>query len=187
MWKRGKYWVGLVAAGILLIAVENTYNSGRLPSKNFFHRPVPNTCGPDALAAALAQFKIRVTSSQIAQLAGTDLSGTTMLGLKHAADTLGTKSVGLRLSQRELEAYVNQGAGVIAFVNGNHYVWVKNTRPQGVVIKDAQPELQFVALEKWYPMWFESTDGKTPDPESGRGVCLVIFPGPGPQPPIARN
>jgi hypothetical protein len=55
-------------------------------------------------------------------------------------------------------------------------VWIKNTHSRGVIIKDSQPGFQFIPYEKWYPMWFESKDGKTPAAEKGRGVCLIVHP-----------
>ena len=163
-----------LAAAITALAIGLLvgYLAGRQTSREVDRVVSKNTCGPDALSAALAEFKIQAPPGKIAELAGTDASGTTMLGLKQAAETLGAKATGLRLSQKELEGYVKQGVGVIAFVNGDHYVWVKNTHPQGVVIKDIQPGFQFVPYEKWYPMWL----GKTPDAKKGRGVCLIVYP-----------
>ncbi|MCI0628990.1 MAG: cysteine peptidase family C39 domain-containing protein [Acidobacteria bacterium] len=152
------------------------YFVGRGGTKESYEVPVKNTCGPDALSAALAEFKIEAPPKKIAELAGTDSQGTTMLGLKQAAESFGTKAVGLRLSQKELESYVQKGAGVIAFVNGDHYVWIKNAHPRGMVVKDAQPGFQFIPFEKWYPMWFEAKGGKIPDANSGHGVCLIVYP-----------
>ena len=148
-----------LAAAITALAIGLLvgYLAGRKTTREVDRVASKNTCGPDALSAAPA---------------GPDASGTTMLGLKQAAETLGAKATGLRLSQKELEGYVKQGVGVIAFINGDHYVWVKNTHPQGVVIKDIQPGFQFVPYEKWYSMWL----GKTPDAKKGRGVCLIIYP-----------
>lgn len=174
--KLGKYSIFVIVAIALLGGVLIGYYAGRSTSKETYQVPTKNTCGPDALSAALAEFKIQAPPEKIAQLAGTDGSGTTMLGLKHAAETLGVKAVGLRLSQKELESYVKQGVGVIAFVNGDHYVWVKNIHPRGVVIKDIQPGFQFVPYEQWYSMWFEIKSGKMVPAEKGRGVCLIVVP-----------
>lgn len=149
---------------------------GRGSSKEFYAISAENTCGPDALSFALAEFKIDAPPAKIAQLAGTDSQGTTMLGLKQAAELLGAQAVGMRLTQAEMEKYVKQGAGVIAFVNGNHYVWVKNVYPRGVVVKDIQPGFQFIPSEKWYPMWFEAKGGKTPAADQGKGACLIVYP-----------
>jgi len=174
--KAGKNSVYVVVALALLGGVAIGYFAGRGSSHESYQVSIKNTCGPDALSAALAEFKIQASPEKIAQLAGTDAQGTTMLGLKRAAESLGTKAVGLRISQKELESHVKQGAGVIAFVNGDHYVWVKNTHPRGVVIKDAEPGFQFVPFDEWYPMWFESKGGKTPADEKGRGICLIVVP-----------
>ncbi|MEK7856479.1 MAG: cysteine peptidase family C39 domain-containing protein [Acidobacteriota bacterium] len=161
-------WLFVLAA--LAVGIGIGFFAGKAGSKESYQVPGKNTCGPDALSAALAEFKVEASPKKIAELAGTDSQGTTMLGLKQAAESLGMKAVGLRLSQKEMESYVQRGAAVIAFVNGDHYVWIKNIHPRGVVIKDAEPGFQFIPYEKWYPMWlsperqsngFESKDGKT--------------------------
>ena len=99
-----------------------------------------------------------------------------MLGLKRAAEGLGVKAQGMRLSQAELTAYVNGGYGVLAFVHPHHYVWVKHVQSQGVVIKDLAPEFQFLAEEAWERMWFDASNDRTPPPDEGRGTCLVLSP-----------
>ena len=137
-----------------------------------------NDCGPEALSAALAERQVSVAPEKIAELAGTDATGTTMLGLKRAAEALGVKAQGMRLSQAELESYVEWGYGVIAFVHRNHYVWVRRIHPKGVVLKDVGPGFHVIPHEQWYAMWFESKRGKPPAPEEGRGLCLVLAPHP---------
>ena len=99
-----------------------------------------------------------------------------MLGLKRAAEGLGVKAQGMRLSQAELTAYVNGGYGVIAFVHPHHYVRVKRVQPQGVVIEDLAPSFQLLSKEAWERLWFDAPDGQTPSSDEGRGTCLVLSP-----------
>lgn len=148
----------------------------QVPVGESYGASVKNTCGPDALSAALAKFNIDASPLKIAQLAGSDVEGTTMLGLKQAAESLGTKATGVRLSQEELESHLKHGASIIAFVNQNHFVWVKEIRRQGVLVKDATSEFQIIPFEKWHSMWFEAKDGNTPLSQEGLGLCLVLYP-----------
>jgi ABC-type bacteriocin/lantibiotic exporter with double-glycine peptidase domain len=168
--KRYRAWIGIGAALVAGLAVG--FAAGRHGDPQTYDVPAVNRCGPDALSAALADLSIEAPADRVAKIAGTDGQGTTMLGLKEAAEAFGAKAVGLRLSQQEMESYFRKGAEVVAFVNGDHYVWVKNVHPRGVVIKDpSQPGFQFIPLERWHAMWM-GDGGK----ERGRGVCLVVYP-----------
>ena len=132
--------------------------------------------GPQALAYALAEHRIVTSPEEIEQLAGTDAEGTTMLDLKRVAEMFSMRTTGMRLSQEELESYVERGHEVLTFVNHDHYVWVKRMHPMEVVVKDRSPGFQFIPSEQWYRMWFESKHGNTPTPDQGRGLCLVLLP-----------
>jgi len=168
--------IGLVDSLIILsiIVVVTSLFQSKDPYK-MEPRHIPynehNYNGPESLLAMLAKFRIQTTRDRIAQLAGTDAQGTCMHGLKEAADTLGMKAIVLMLSQKDLERYVKEGVGVIALVN-DHYVWVKEIQPGGVLIKDIQPGFRFVSLEEWHAMWFA---GKTSDGE-GLGYCMLVSP-----------
>lgn len=168
--------VSLIVLVALLCGTGIGYFAGHGSSQETYQVPGRNTCGPEALSAVLAELKVEASSQRIAELSGTDSEGTTMLGLKRAAEALGLKAMGSRLTQSELEAHLKRGSGIIAFVNGNHYVAIKGVHPKGVVIKDTQPGFQFVPYDKWSAMWFERKGGRIPSIEEGRGICLVVYP-----------
>ncbi len=60
-------------------------------------------CGPAALAAVLNNLGINSTEQELAKLAGTDESGTTMYGLMQAAQEKGLKATGTKLSIDEFQ------------------------------------------------------------------------------------
>lgn len=136
-------------------------------------RGTPNDCGPQALAAALREYRINALPESIAALAGTDAEGTTMLGLRDAAVALGVKAEGMRLSYSGLESRLDGGASAIAFVNRDHYVWIKKLHPLGLVVKDVAPGFKFYSKSDWCRIWFEDAGDAE---EKGEGLCLVLSP-----------
>lgn len=60
-------------------------------------------CGPAALATVLNNLGINATEQELAILAGTDESGTTMYGLVQAARAKGVNATGIKLSVNELK------------------------------------------------------------------------------------
>jgi ABC-type bacteriocin/lantibiotic exporter with double-glycine peptidase domain len=115
-------------------------------------------------------------------MAGTDPSGTTMLGLKQAAEALGLKAVGMRLSLGDLAESIAQGKAVIAFVGGDHYVWVREVGENSVVFSDDTPGEQTLSADQWLLLWEKPIPhqlGLGPSAASftqarGQGLCLVL-------------
>ncbi len=75
------------------------------------------TCGPSALATILKSIGIYTSEAEIAQLSGTDETGTTLYGLKTAANAKGITAIAARLTIDKLQAnYL-----VVLTINGvNH-------------------------------------------------------------------
>ncbi len=61
------------------------------------------SCGPAALATILKSLGIYTTEVEIAKLAGTDETGTSLYGLKTAAQNKGTTAIGARLTLDQLK------------------------------------------------------------------------------------
>jgi len=148
-------------------------------SNHFSNKQNPlNDCGPEALLALLSDIGIQSTVEQISRAADTDREGTTMLGLKKAAEHFGLEARGMRLSAEDLPGYMNEGYHMIAFIKGNHYVWVKNIHPRGVVYKDVAPGFQFASTGNWQEMWYPGKRfwmRRAP----GEGFCLIVKKGDG--------
>ena len=91
----------------------------------------PQECGPVALMKLLAAEGIPATVDELARLAGTDGTGTSMQGLVDAATSKGLPLAGVQIAR---------GAAVeppfIAFVNGNHFVLVREKGDRGYLVED---------------------------------------------------
>lgn len=94
-----------------------------------------NLCGPIALNQVLESHDIKTTVLELARLAGTNGKGTSMLGLKEAAEAKGLKAVGLKVDTDTIEALPTP---FIAHLNGDHYVVVTAVTRNRVDVHDGE-------------------------------------------------
>ena len=91
------------------------------------------TCGPAALATILKSMGIYTTEAEIAKLAGTDETGTSLYGLKTAAQAKGATAIGARLTTDQLKTNYM----VVLSINGvNHFEVVLNITDTTVYLFD---------------------------------------------------
>jgi hypothetical protein len=81
--------------------------------------PPTGDCGPRALVIAAKSLGIQVDAAAIVKQAGTTRSGTSLQGLKKAAESLGLKAEGIQVDGPALR---NLDPPAIAWVNGEHYL-----------------------------------------------------------------
>ena len=79
-------------------------------------------CGPESLMYVLKQYNKEIALSEIKILTGYNSQhGTSMLGLKSAAEKLGLPVVAVNLTEKQLKAF---NCPVLVFVDTNHYLVV---------------------------------------------------------------
>jgi tetratricopeptide (TPR) repeat protein len=94
--------------------------------------PLPD-CGPAALAIVCAELGVPADTEELAELAGTDATGTSLYGLQQAAAAQGLRAAGLQVDL----AYLYQvEKPVLVWVGRNHYVVVTAVRPERVEFTD---------------------------------------------------
>jgi hypothetical protein len=108
-------------------------------------------CGPLALAKYLALHGTHRGTAELARLAQTDGQGTTMLGLVEAAGQLGVKLVGINASKPS-----EVPCPFIAYVNGDHFVLVREVRNDTVAVSDMGRAETLVKTDDFCKSW----DGK---------------------------
>ncbi len=128
------------------VNVENSTILGQLAETNnvSIMQSTNYTCGPAALATVLNNLGINTTESELADLAGTDESGTTMYGLVQAAQVKGIKATGMKLFINELKK------NDIVFLNTAevaHYSVVKEVTNESVKLAD--PSLGNIEVSKY--------------------------------------
>lgn len=101
------------------------------------------SCGPAALATILKALGIYTTEAELAELAKTDESGTSLWNLKLAAESKGISAVGVRLTSDELmENYL-----VVLDIDGtNHFEVIKSINSTMVVLFD--PNLGLIEMTR---------------------------------------
>ncbi len=78
------------------------------------------TCGPAALRFILSRYDIEITEDKLAKLSRTKMNvGTTLLGLKQSAESLGVKTKGQRWNWARL---IQEKNPVLAYISDSHYV-----------------------------------------------------------------
>ena len=108
-------------------------------------------CGPSALQKLLEIKGVKSTVEELAKLAGTDETGTTMLGLIKAA-----KAKGVELVAPETNQPKDLPVPFIAYVSGNHFVLVKEVNGDSLAISDMGKPAATVSLADFRKTW----DGK---------------------------
>ncbi|MEL7670704.1 cysteine peptidase family C39 domain-containing protein [Methanobacterium sp.] len=128
------------------VSVENSTISGpiaKIDTTGIIMQSTSYNCGPAALATVLNNLGINATEQELASLAGTDKSGTTMYGLVHAAQSKGLKVRGMRLSQDKLK----KNDIVVLNIDGvTHYSIVKEVTNESVKLMD--PSLGNIKMSK---------------------------------------
>ena len=100
-------------------------------------------CGPAALATVLGNFEINTTEQELATLAGTDESGTTMYGLAEAAKAKGLNAVGMKLLVDDLKP---NNIVFLTIDDGPHYSVVREITADKVLLAD--PSLGNIEMSK---------------------------------------
>lgn len=114
-----------------------------------------NDCGPAALMNIFQYHGIVSTLDDIKEIAGTTDNGTSMLGLKRAAENKGLNAQGWDYTWEDFRQIV---LPTIAFVNGDHYVVVLKFTPYGdLIIIDPAKGLLEMNHNKFNKIWHGET------------------------------
>lgn len=116
-----------------------------------YQQTKPYTCGPAALRAALSYWRFAISEDELARRAGTNETGTTMLGLAQAARQLGFNAQGERWNWERL---VLQDTPVIAYVGHDHFVVMEKADDSAATYLDpASGLLTTLPKELFQTLW----------------------------------
>ncbi|MEL7671338.1 cysteine peptidase family C39 domain-containing protein [Methanobacterium sp.] len=90
-------------------------------------------CGPASLATVLNNMGISATQDELASLAGTDETGTSLYGLKIAAQSKGVTAIGARLT---IDQLLTNNIVVLSINGVNHFDVVQNITNTTVYLFD---------------------------------------------------
>lgn len=122
-------------------------------------------CGAACLASIGNHYKIQIPIARIRQLASTDLRGTSILGLSHAAEKMGFKSKGIRGTWEVLTEMPLPAIAHLHLKNGlQHYVVIYRVNSRHVKVMDPSTgEMEKYTQDRWMDIW--------------TGVVLLAIPG----------
>ena len=147
---------GLLFCSVFLVDCSNPDRPTAKPQQPqvrkipVYFQSAPNTCGPAALLSICEFYGIKTTEQQIATLAGTTSTGTSLYGLAQAADSLGLKAAGMELSLEELKGAKTP---LIAHLNGGHFVVVVSVHKGRLTVIDPAKGVKSVALVDFLREW----------------------------------
>lgn len=140
----------------------------------FFHQIDSSDCGPAALRMVASYYGKQYSLESIRELCEKGKVGVNLLGISKAAEKIGFRTIGAKLTLGEL---VNGGLPAILHWNGNHFVvllQVKKSK-KGNIYHIADPALGMVKVNEleFKRCWFSSAvDGE------GFGIALFLEPTP---------
>ncbi|WP_241244256.1 cysteine peptidase family C39 domain-containing protein, partial [Marinitoga sp. 38H-ov] len=114
------------------------------------------TCGPAALRYLLFLYGYNISENTISLIAGAEQKGTTLFGLKKAAEIIGFEGVGLKGNFESLKITRKP---VIAYINNNHYIVIENIKSNNIYAFD--PQIGYVKvyysdfLKAWKGIYFK--------------------------------
>ncbi len=107
-------------------------------------------CGPYALMITAKAFGIDVSISSISHLAKTTDQGTSMKGLADAANQVGLKARGMKLSHHEL---VKLKPPIIAHVNSNHYLVIEQILDDKLRVVEIDKPSYLMSFSEFEKIW----------------------------------
>jgi ATP-binding cassette subfamily B protein len=123
-------------------------------------------CGPSCLKMVAKFHGRNIPISQIRKIAYLNRQGTSLLSLSHAAESLGFKTIGVKIDLDVLKKEVPLPA--ILFWNSNHYVVLYRIKRNRYLIGDPGRNLLTITEEELKKSWFIN--------EKEEGVALLLDP-----------
>jgi len=129
---------------------ENIFTALHSNDERFLQQ-TPWTCGPAALRFVLAHYGIEITETRLAELSGTKINvGTTLLGLKQSAESLGVKTKGQHWNWARLTQEENP---VLAYISDSHYVVILKSDAKTVTFFDPGSGKSTHSREDFRKIW----------------------------------
>jgi ATP-binding cassette subfamily B protein len=122
------------------------------------------TCGPTCLRILSAYYGVKYSLADLVKLSQTTREGSTLLGISNAAEKIGFRTLGIKISFDKL---VNEAPfPFIAHWNQNHFVVVYKIKKNIVYISDPAHGLLQYSKEEFIKSWV--SDGKD------EGILLLL-------------
>ncbi|WP_437373365.1 peptidase domain-containing ABC transporter [Maribacter litoralis] len=133
----------------------------------FYKQPDAKDCGPTCLRIIAKHYGKLVSLQKIRELSETTRSGSNLLKLSDAAEAIGFKSIGAKLTYKQLEEVP---LPCIVHWNKQHFVVVYKIKKGVVYVSDPSYGLITYSKEDFLPRWI----GENATEETKEGIILLI-------------
>lgn len=135
----------------------------------FYKQPDSKDCGPTCLRIVSKYYGKTISLQEIRNLSETTREGSSLLGLSDAAESLGFKSLGVKIDFKTLQEEISLPC--IVHWNKNHFVVVYKIDKSGkVYISDPSYGLITYAKEEFIKFWI----GENADENTEEGIALIL-------------
>jgi len=128
-------------------------------------------CGPTCVKMIAKHYGKLINTQQLRTLSETTREGSSLLGLSDAVESIGFKSLGVKLTYKKL---LEAPLPCIAHWNKNHYVVVYKIKKNVVFISDPAHGLLSYTKEEFISRWI----GNNATEETEEGIILLVEPTP---------
>jgi ATP-binding cassette subfamily B protein len=139
----------------------------------FYKQADEKDCGPTCIRIIAKFYKKTLSIQQIRRLSETNRGGSTLLGLSNAAESIGFKSLGVRLN---LEKIVEAPLPCILYWNKEHFVVLYKVDKEGSAFYISDPSYGLITYSKneFLQFWI----GKNAKETTKEGIALLLEPTP---------
>ncbi|WP_028888514.1 cysteine peptidase family C39 domain-containing protein, partial [Tenacibaculum ovolyticum] len=128
-------------------------------------------CGPTCIKIIAKHYGKTINTQQLRKLSETTREGSSLLGLSDAVESMGFKSLGIKLSYNKLQ---EAPLPCILHWNKNHYVVLYKIKKDTIYISDPAHGLISFTKEEFIQSWI----GNNANENTEEGIALLIEPTP---------
>ncbi|MCT4699664.1 peptidase domain-containing ABC transporter [Tenacibaculum haliotis] len=128
-------------------------------------------CGPTCIKIIAKHYGKTINTQQLRNLSETTREGSSLLGLSDAVESMGFKSLGIKLSFNKLK---EAPLPCILHWNKNHYVVLYKVKKDTIYISDPAHELITFTKKEFIQSWI----GNNADENTEEGIALLVEPTP---------
>ncbi|CAL2090184.1 peptidase domain-containing ABC transporter [Tenacibaculum sp. 190524A05c] len=128
-------------------------------------------CGPTCIKIIAKHYGKTINTQQLRNLSETTREGSSLLGLSEAVESIGFKSLGIKLA---FEKFIEAPLPCIVHWNKNHYVVVYKIKKDTVYVSDPAHGLITFTKKEFIKHWI----GNNADESTEEGIALLIEPTP---------
>ena len=137
----------------------------------FYKQAEAKDCGPTCIKIISKHFGKVINAQQLRELSETTREGSSLLGLSDAVETIGFRSLGVKLSFNNLK---EAPLPCIAHWNKNHYIVVYKIKKDKVFVSDPGEGLLTYSKTEFIKYWI----GNNADASTEEGIVLLLEPTP---------